>query len=227
MKDKYIVIICDFIGSTSKIEFIPHEKLFKILNTINDRYSENIINGFMLNPDALGLYGWELVNGDELKCVINKHFDDVPEMIRLIRTLFYPYKLRIALGFGDIFELNENINYLNGTAFKNARNAMDYLNEKSKKNWPKLYTYFSGFKNDSLLNAMYSMIDVLENKWSEVQWKRVASSISDIEDIELGNLLKLNNTASVQAISKSLNSANYKNISLAEKEIGNLLLKEV
>jgi tetratricopeptide (TPR) repeat protein len=151
---KYLVITGDIIESRKS--GITNEILKKKLLEIE--YPDNLLAPFRLS------------RGDEIQAVFRGYIS-FPAMLRQIRYLLRPLKLRFGIGFGEIEEQSTDRNSwnMNGTAFHYAREALDIITAEDF-----FQTIFlSNSDYDEAINTILLLIDNFQNSWTEAQWEAV------------------------------------------------------
>ncbi|SNT12150.1 SatD family (SatD) [Anaerovirgula multivorans] len=163
--DDYLVLTADIIDSTkNKVtqEFFKN-KVVK-LNDYNRQ-----INSIIL-PFASS-------RGDEFQAIAYIS-PELPTIIRNMRYIFYPIKIRIGIGIGPI-ESKSLLNSdnspsdswdMNGQVFLNARSALEKL--KNKKNYC-VSLHSSKDELNKTFNLVYRLIDAIVNDWSDKQWEAI------------------------------------------------------
>ncbi len=205
----YIVITADIIDS--KKYGITKEKLEEKLHSLNEDFS----NVLTISP-------FRCYRGDEIQTVID-NYNYLPILIRWLRYSCRPYKLRIGVGIGAIDDnrLSTNNSWeMNGSSFHLARQSLDYIYslEKRKK---LAHTYILTNKDflDLSINTIYSLIDVITNSWSDIQWDSVHAYEKAGTYQKASENLKL----APQTINEHCIKANWNTVNDAEKNLCALL----
>lgn len=148
------VITIDVIGSKKEQHFsqVIREKLAK------------------LNPERYEFIP-ALSRGDEIQCVVAKGENPIA-VIREIRFILSPLKLKIGIGMGEI-EIPSQVRDswdLSGEAFFNAREALEQLNDASET----CIGLVSGDTNrDLAFNSILTLMNVIMNGWTSTQFNYV------------------------------------------------------
>lgn len=199
---KYLVITGDIIES--KKSGMVNEALKRRL--IEVEYPENLLAPFRLS------------RGDEIQAVF-KGYISFPRLIRQIRYLIRPLKVRFGIGFGEIQEKSQDNNSwnMNGTAFHYARESLDKIAGEGL-----LQTIFtSNSEYDEAVNTILLLIDNFQNEWTDAQWE----AIYYYE--KLGTYKKAAEKLNVafQNIGKRCKAAKWKEIKYAEDSIDKIISK--
>lgn len=153
----YLVITGDVINSKKNENF---DTIFKEkVKLLNERY-----------PNKISLFS--ISRGDEVQGVV-PYDKNIFRDIRILRSTLYPIKLRVAIGVGDVYleesEIDSSNSWsMNGETFHIAR---EILTKVSKE---KLIVTKVGAKNktiENILNSFYLMNDSIIEKWSEKNWE--------------------------------------------------------
>jgi len=199
---KIIVITADIINSRRHQNF--ENNLSKKITALED---EAIISKFTLS------------RGDEIQGVLND-WANTPEIVRKLRYYCQPLQLRVGIGIGNIEEnkIDKNSWKMNGEPFFLAREAVDEIKKIKKSS-----TILKSGNNeiDKIINCIWLLIDVLERKWSEKQWKAIHLYEEKGTFEEAANIYG----TTWQNVQKLCNTANYEEIHKAEKMLKNLIEK--
>lgn len=160
MNTTYAAIIMDIIQSRKYDEqerFNIQEKLYKIIKFINNCYKNEIVKDYDFSA------------GDSIKALFN-NVGDAFSSYCLIKTLFYPYKIRCGIGYGKlnqkILDVNyNNANMLDGEAY---HYAVLSLNDCKEKNYNFLL-YSNKNENDNLVNQIMSTVEIFTLEHSTKQ----------------------------------------------------------
>jgi hypothetical protein len=156
--DFYAVITADIINSRSQPDLIALLK--KQLSELDSR--------------AL-LTAFTVSRGDEIQAVC-RELSALPVIIRQLRYICLPLKLRVAIGLGmiDAVEVNPGGSswQMNGTAFYAARNALEYLKNTRGKT-PATWIDSQDSYFDLTVNTIYELYDLIINRWTQRQWATV------------------------------------------------------
>ena len=164
----YCAIIGDIIGSRK----IPDRNkaqimLKKILDEINREYAPYIAAKFIITI------------GDEFQGLL-KNPNMLLEIIDTIKFNFYPYRLRIGVGFGEIYtEIIEDMALgSDGPVYYAARDAVNSLKEaETKYGQPEqdILLYSNNHKEKfALVNVALSLCAYMENGWTGKQREAIA-----------------------------------------------------
>jgi len=117
--------------------------------------------------------GFSVSRGDEIQGV-SKGILKAPELIRRLRFTCRPLRLRIGIGIGERdSDMESNDPWkMNGSAFVRAREALDSI-KKFRKPLSVVHSNDHGFDNVS--SAVLRLMDVIENRWTEQQWRAVTA----------------------------------------------------
>lgn len=163
MSNNYAAIILDIQHSRKYDDdhrFYIQEKLFSIIQFINEYYEKKLVKVF------------EFSSGDSIQALF-KDVSDAFSCYCLIRNLFYPYLVRCGIGYG---KLNQRIlekdyhstNMFDGEAYHYAISA---LNDCKLEKYGFLL-YSSDEEKDNLVNQIMSTVELLNldltNKQADV-----------------------------------------------------------
>lgn len=139
------------------------DKLYRILEAINCCYENDISAKYLITL------------GDEFQGLLNNG-GNVFEMIEMIEREMYPVRIRFGIGVGTITtSINANMAIgADGPAYYRARNAIEILRAKEKRNKKSACgIWIEGDDSDELitdlLNSVFSLMSVLRNEWTERQ----------------------------------------------------------
>ena len=109
--------------------------------------------------------------GDEIQGVLTGFFV-YPQLVRQLRYLLLPYKLRIGIGIGTIMGVGtaDTSWKMNGPAFYYAREALEGT-EESRLSRTMLKSEFEFI--DQMVNTLYLLIDSIEDRWTDAQWEAI------------------------------------------------------
>jgi hypothetical protein len=196
------VYTCDIIGSRNyKID----DRQF-----INERIKSSFEQACKLFPKTKADYlSFTITQGDEFQFTADKQ-TDFYKFLLYFRTsvslpdMFPTVFFRCGIGFGDKATNGKTSYEMDGSAFYNARIALD--NFKLKDNLNKLTRlHHTNQKLNSLLNSMLMFCDDLEYNWSTEQRKAILETLSGKTQVEIASELD----KSQQSISKVLISAKW------------------
>ena len=138
-------------------------RLQRILDRLNEKYKEDIVSRFLstLGDEFQGL----LSNGEHILDMVNE-----------IRMEMYPVRLRFGIGFGQITTdiKSEMALGADGPGYYRAREAVELLKEREKKNRPVLAELCLRLdekdqEKEVLLNTVFDLMYVVESGWTERQ----------------------------------------------------------
>jgi hypothetical protein len=154
----YAVITADIINSRSQADLIALLK-----NQLCELNSRALLTAFTIS------------RGDEIQAVCNE-LTALPLLIRHLRYICLPLKLRVAVGIGEIDDpgagSGANSWEMNGTAFYTARNALEYL-ESTQGKTPATWIDSQDPYFDLTINTIYNLYDLIINRWTQRQWTTV------------------------------------------------------
>jgi len=178
MDKRYVVITADIIASKKQPEETRRIKERLPINTFQDILATDI----------------EVLRGDEIQCVLepltadtetqpsdSRHPVNIGRFIRHLRYHLLPLKARVGIGIGGISTLDsagnpvsKNPFELNGGAFHEARNALDYVRKTHKK---KPYTHIIGegvlAEDLAFINASLNLYDSILDGLTKSQFKKI------------------------------------------------------
>ncbi|HIZ12363.1 MAG TPA: SatD family protein [Candidatus Mediterraneibacter stercorigallinarum] len=137
--------------------------LQEILDRLNEKYKDHIVSKFLITL------------GDEFQGLLcgGEHILD---MVNEIRMEMYPVRLRFGIGFGQITTdiKSEMALGADGPGYYRAREAVELLKEREKKNRPVLAELCLRLdekdqEKEVLLNTVFDLMYVVESGWTERQ----------------------------------------------------------
>ena len=137
--------------------------LQEILDRLNEKYKDHIVSKFLITL------------GDEFQGLLcgGEHILD---MVNEIRMEMYPVRLRFGIGFGQITTdiKSEMALGADGPGYYRAREAVELLKEREKKNRPVLAELCLRLdekdqEKEILLNTVFELMYVVESGWTERQ----------------------------------------------------------
>lgn len=157
--DHYAVITADIIDSRSQADLVALLK-----NQLSELHSRALLTAFTTS------------RGDEIQAVC-KDLSGLPIVIRHLRYICLPLKLRVAVGIGEIdvsAETGPGMSSweMNGPAFYAARNALNHLKNKQGKT-PATWVDSQDPDFDLTVNTIYSLYDLIINQWTQRQWTTI------------------------------------------------------
>lgn len=153
----YYVVTADIIGSRQVKDSARHAE--KGLARLNELYRTETVAAF------------RLYRGDEIQGVLTLE-TDLPAFIRRFRFLLRPLPLRMGVGCGTITAgLGSEFSWqMDGSAFHYARQALEQI--KSSRT-PATRLAGPDEKKWRSINAFFGLLDAVQNRWSEKQWRAV------------------------------------------------------
>ena len=137
--------------------------LQEILDRLNEKYKDHIVSKFLITL------------GDEFQGLLSGG-GHILEMVNEIRMEMYPVRLRFGIGFGQITTdiKSEMALGADGPGYYRAREAVELLKEREKKNRPVLAELCLRLdekdqEKEVLLNAVFDLMYVVESGWTERQ----------------------------------------------------------
>lgn len=137
--------------------------LQEILDRLNEKYKDHIVSKCLITL------------GDEFQGLLcgGEHILD---MVNEIRMEMYPVRLRFGIGFGQITTdiKSEMALGADGPGYYRAREAVELLKEREKKNRPVLAELCLRLdekdqEKEVLLNTVFDLMYVVESGWTERQ----------------------------------------------------------
>lgn len=139
------------------------ERLQEVLDHLNRKYEEDIVSGFLITL------------GDEFQGLLYSG-KNILKMINEIKREMYPVRLRFGIGFGPITTdiRREMALGADGPGYYRAREAVEVLKEREKKNRPVpadlcLKMDEGDHEKEVLLNTVFDLLYVVEEGWTERQ----------------------------------------------------------
>lgn len=200
----YTVITADVVDSRRQNAILEEKK--KYVRAIS---SPNLVAPFTFS------------RGDEIQGLCSGTFSS-PALLRHLRYICRPLELRIGIGIGRVTSgLEAKSSWeMNGPAFYRARQALDQV-KKERHSLTKLVSGDSNF--DQLLNALLTLYDTIQSKWTPAQWEGVMTYE------EQGTYKKAANQLGVafQNVEKRCRAANWLALKQAEEAIKSAVLNLV
>ena len=217
---------CAFIGDMLHSKKIPisereivRKNMERLLNDINERFSVHISANFTITL------------GDEFQGLLNESAYSL-EIIEYLSRGMHPRKIRIAVGIGDMNTAIDPKKALgaDGSAFHNARKAIDMLKNSEKKmktvmqsSAPLFWAMFeTGAPDTALINLNCGFISKIVSKWTEKQWDTI-KAVVDNEGNQSGAARQLGFGKST--VSRNLKAARYDEYKAALVELSAYLQK--
>lgn len=163
------VLLGDIIDSRMIEDREPLQKSFKdVLNRINREYKTSIMIPF------------EIRDGDSFRGILSE-YSNLMEIVSVIKIAMIPYEIRIGIGVGEL-SVSQNSDYtsdeLDGSAFHQAKNALDYLDRK-KNSYENLHQ--TTMINIEGLNNM----DSLDKDYMECKLELINALLCSCSNIEM------------------------------------------
>ena len=137
--------------------------LQEILDRLNEKYKDHIVSIFLITL------------GDEFQGLLRSG-EHILDMVNEIRMEMYPVRLRFGIGFGQITTdiKSEMALGADGPGYYRAREAVELLKEREKKNRPVLAELCLRLdekdqEKEVLLNTVFDLMYVVESGWTERQ----------------------------------------------------------
>ena len=137
--------------------------LQEILDRLNEKYKDHIVSKFLITL------------GDEFQGLLRSG-EHILDMVNEIRMEMYPVRLRFGIGFGQITTdiKSEMALGADGPGYYRAREAVELLKEREKKNRPVLAELClrldeKAQEKEVLLNTVFDLMYVVESGWTERQ----------------------------------------------------------
>ena len=137
--------------------------LQEILDRLNEKYKDHIVSKFLITL------------GDEFQGLLRSG-EHILDMVNEIRMDMYPVRLRFGIGFGQITTdiKSEMALGADGPGYYRAREAVELLKEREKKNRPVLAELCLRLdekdqEKEVLLNTVFDLMYVVESGWTERQ----------------------------------------------------------
>lgn len=183
-------------------------------DVINSRKNLGLINNLPSKLKQISEFPviceFTMSRGDEIQGVVEGWLT-APQVIRNLRDICRPLKLKIGIGIGNVVEsdIRNNPWDMSGRAFYLARTAL----ERVENNEGFITFLNSGFfELDEFINSVLLLIDAIQHKWTDKQWEAVQSYIKTGTFRESAKLLGL----SMQGVEKRCKTAQWKQIKHAE-----------
>ncbi|MDA8229081.1 MAG: SatD family protein [Desulfitobacterium hafniense] len=159
---------------------------------------------------------FSISRGDEIQGVVEGWLMQ-PELIRNLRYICRPCRLRIGIGIGFTGPelINSNSWSMNGPAFHLARSAVEEAH-KLKGSSTVIKTGMDEF--DSFINCICLLIDTIQKKWTDEQWEAVQAYEKWGTYEEASKYLDI----AMQNVQKRCKAANWKQLSEAENTLKNV-----
>lgn len=207
-----------------------------IINSRNNRFSKEAylskVEAFNReNRDDIEVE-FSVLKGDEIQGVA-KYGCNIFRVIRRLKVCFKPYELKIGLGIGSINEALEKADtswQLNGQAFFRARDAIDEISSKKKKNINYKVAVKTGDSIlDERINLFYSFISDTIDKWGDelLTILKYAEKGLTHEEIAMAMMKKEQDEETLKTlrsgITKKIQRADWYKVELTEKILNGML----
>jgi hypothetical protein len=221
-KNKEYIKDCNYAVITSDI--INSKKIDNLNNIIN--YKLHKVNKLFIKEL---LTPFTTSRGDEIQAVCHNIYY-LPKIIRYLRYVCLPIKLRIGVGIGSIEYTPNTINSweMNGQAFFKARTAIETIKDKTI---PCTFTNTT-FRNIDLnnkyditelsINTIFNLMDTIMNKWTLKQWEAIQYYGEQNTYEKVAQLVDV----SWQSIQKRLKSADWSVFEDSESNLSYILKKK-
>ncbi|MGE5577024.1 MAG: SatD family protein [Syntrophothermus sp.] len=128
-----------------------------------------------LNLEAGGalITRFSIMSGDQIQGVL-RNASGLPKVLRRLRGLVYPVRLRVGIGIGEIVtEIRADYSgEMDGPAFHNARWCLEAMKrEKFRLTMCKS----PEAELDETVNAVFALMDAVQNRWTREQWAAIQS----------------------------------------------------
>lgn len=220
----YCALIGDIIDSRSLENRIETQRKYvDAFQQINEKFGTSIVADFKVR-DGDGFHG--LLNTTK----------NVMQMILIIRLALVPVQIRIGIGIGDIATdiKKTETQEVDGSAFVNARNAMNFAWEQEKKyesinqntilSVDKNLTCYSNNSIEAtqiidLINLNFCMCSIIEKSWSEKQAEVIKLKLQNLSQRAIANQLKMGQSS----IAARLKSSDYYTYNYCTNQIQNYI----
>lgn len=216
--DKYVAIIGDIVDSKKLTDRnVVQQKLKKVLEDINNKYSEDIASKFTITL------------GDEFQGLL-KNRNSIMKIVFEIEMAMTPIQIRFGIGIGDIstdISFN-NSSEIDGPAYHRARKMIKEIKEK-KSQYAESYSNVlicseeDNLEIDELLNSILSVCTALKSKWTERQKEIIYAYITnDKNQYKAAHILNIGQPS----VNKALRSAQFYTYKHAMDTVNAFLSKE-
>lgn len=208
---RYVVFTMDCISS---------KKVQDVTKLLEEK-TKKLNNDEMRNSSFLTDFSVRI--GDEIQGVL-RYDGDFVKNVRYIREAFFPVKIRVGIGIGNIDGgITDGVKdswKLNGSAFHNARESLEYLSHHNLYGKKPLSHLISGDSEfDLLINNQLLLYDTILSRWREKTYEAVYLKE------KYGSLRKLDNLndISASAYTKRANAGNWSILEEFEKNINHII----
>ncbi|XMB85091.1 SatD family protein [Mycoplasmatota bacterium WC44] len=204
---EYIVITADVVNS--KLEMFGSSDIELRLKELNLMFKDDLAAPF------------SIMKGDEIQSMVNiASFSKIFKIIRSLKYIFGPYKLRIGVGVGDVYEKFQNISKFNnsweidGQAFHLARAAMDStrINKRESIKMSVCFNFENKYLSDKF-NIIYSFVTDIIDRWKEDTWNIINELEKGIIHEEIARILDYDRSN----VTKKIGRSNWYKIITTEK----------
>lgn len=198
-KEPFVALIGDIRESRNlESRKDTQDKLKRILNEINQKYSDDITSKFLITL------------GDEFQGLLS-HGKNLVNIIQEIKMRLYPVEIRFGIGIGKITtEINTDMALgADGPAYYYARNAINLLKDNEKKNKKvisDIYIEAENKKEVMLINTIFELMKVIEQDWTEKQRVIIWDMIQN-QDTQKN--IAIRNGVTQPSVNKMLSKGNY------------------
>ncbi|NLM19148.1 MAG: hypothetical protein GX217_03885 [Clostridiaceae bacterium] len=213
--ESYVAVIADIKKSRQSCNgTFTQEKFLEVIDKINKKYKNSISSNFTIN------------SGDSFQGLLHNG-SKIMEILIGLELKLYPLKIRFGMGIGSIDTAiyKENSNLIDGEAYRIARYNLEQIKESEKKKERVITNHKIGKKNTnlSLINALFSLISIIKNNWSEnqVQVIKVYTENNYQQQTTAQQLGKVQST-----ISRSLESSQFYSLKDSFKVLNEYIEKE-
>lgn len=217
----YVVITGDIINSRQN-QF-NKDKLKCKIEDLNKELNDSIITDF------------SILKGDEVQGVI-KYDHNIFFVVRKLINCFRPYDIRLGIGVGSIDDMRENVSSweLNGEAFYFARDAIDEIKNKKKKEIEYRVTIKTNNNElDKTINLFYSYISDIIVKWKDDTLEILQNLEKGLSHEEIAKIIKSypeNKDKKFESIRSNvthkIKRSGWYKVKLTEEVLSNILLKK-
>ena len=158
---RYAVITADIVKSRSIEDF--RSKRDRALESLSKSHLDQ---GFILSEYTITAW-------DEFEAIAAR-LVDVPAILLDLRRRFYPIRLQIAVGIGELSDIGEPVNaFAGGIAFERARDALIRLKAEQTTMARSSLFISDNEEFDSIANTVYHLHDTLVRGITLKQWMTI------------------------------------------------------
>lgn len=196
----YVAVIGDIVCSrTLRDRGEVQQKLWGVLQAVNERYEEDIASDFMITL------------GDEFQGLLKRGAITM-DIVEEIEDRMYPVSIRFAIGVGEITtDIDRRLPLgADGPAYHNARRVMNELKSAEKKpKSPGAYKMMASQGDnggtDLLLNSILMLCSVIKRDWSPRQREIISAYRACGDQSRAADSLGITQSS----VHKGLTNANY------------------